>query len=64
MSMKNFLVRTGETLSKNSPTILTGLGVAGVLSTTILAIKATPKALKLLELEQDLTTFNHAQSES
>lgn len=53
MSVKNILVRTGETLSKNSPTILTGLGVAGVLSTAILAVKATPKALKVLELEQD-----------
>lgn len=53
MSVKSILVRTGETLSKNSPTILTGLGVAGVLSTAILAVKATPKALKVLELEQD-----------
>jgi len=52
MSLKDVLSKTGETLSKNTPTILTGLGVAGVLSTAVLAVKATPKALELLELEQ------------
>lgn len=33
---------------KNSPSILTGLAVAGVISTAVMAIKATPKAEKLL----------------
>lgn len=32
--------------TKNSTTILTGTAVVGVLSTTVLAVKATPKALK------------------
>ena len=35
--------------SKHSPAILTGLGIAGMITTTILAVKATPKALELLE---------------
>lgn len=36
-------------LNQHSPEILTGLGIAGMLSTTVLAVKATPKALKLIE---------------
>jgi len=37
--------------SENSPTILTSLAVAGLISTTVLAVKATPKALRLIEEE-------------
>ena len=36
-------------LKRNSSTILTCLGAAGVITTTIMAVKATPKALVLLE---------------
>lgn len=35
----------GTMLKKNSPVILTGTAMAGLLSTTVLAVKATPKAL-------------------
>lgn len=38
-----------QTLSKHSPEILTGIGIAGMITTTILAVKATPKALKSIE---------------
>lgn len=34
---------------RNASTILTGLGGAGVVATTVMAVKATPKAVKLLE---------------
>lgn len=34
---------------KHSPEILTGIGIAGMISTTILAVKATPKALRLID---------------
>ena len=37
------------TLSRHSPEILIGIGIAGMLSTTVLAVKATPKALLLME---------------
>src|SRR6185369_9506232 len=40
-----------RTIDRNSPTILTALGVAGLVSTVILAIKATPKALDILDQE-------------
>lgn len=36
-------------VSKYSPEILTGLGIAGMVTTTVLAVKATPKALQLIE---------------
>lgn len=36
-------------LKKHSPEILTGLGIAGMLTGTVMAVKATPKALRLLE---------------
>lgn len=39
-------------LSKHSPEILTGIGIAGMATTTVLAVKATPKALRLIEEEK------------
>ena len=39
-------------LSKHSPEILTGIGVAGMITTTVLAVKATPKAMWLIEEEK------------
>lgn len=40
-------------LTKHSPEILIGLGIAGMISTTVLAVKATPKALRLIEEKKD-----------
>lgn len=40
-------VRAG--LSKHSPEILTGIGIAGMITTVVLAVKATPKAINLIE---------------
>lgn len=39
--------------SKHSPELLIGLGVTGLLSAIGLGIKATPKAIKLIELEKE-----------
>lgn len=53
--MNNFRGLTksvGLMLAKNSPTILTGLSVTGLVSTVILAVKATPKALSLIDDER------------
>ena len=36
------------TVKKHQPEILTGLGVAGFVTTTVMAVKATPKALEVL----------------
>lgn len=36
-------------VSKRSPEILMGLGIAGMITTTVLAVKATPKALQKID---------------
>lgn len=38
-------------VNKRSPEILTGIGIAGMITTVILAVKATPKAMELIEEE-------------
>lgn len=40
--------------SRHSPEILTGIGIAGMITTTVLAVRATPKALILLEEKKKL----------
>lgn len=40
-------------VSKNSPALLTGIGIAGMITTTVLAVRATPKALKLIEQKKE-----------
>lgn len=39
-------------LSKHSPEILMGIGITGVVTTTVLAVKATPKALRLIDAKK------------
>ena len=45
----------------NAPTILTGLGVVGVVSTSVLSAKATPKAIKLLEEKEEYKRLNYGE---
>lgn len=48
------LLKEAQTIvSKHSPELLTGIGIAGMITTTILAVRATPKALKLIEQKQE-----------
>lgn len=51
MHVKQIAKNLGVVISKNSPTILTGTAVAGLITTAIFAVKATPKALRILEDE-------------
>ena len=59
--MKNSLRINFKALGKNislfarkhSPEILTGLGVIGMIATTVTAVSATPKALELIEENKD-----------
>ena len=44
-----FINDVKTTLDKNSPAILTGIGITGMITTTVLAVKATPKALQLID---------------
>lgn len=47
--MNGLLSKSQMFLKRNSATILTCVGAAGVIATTVTAVKATPKALTLLE---------------
>lgn len=47
--MNSLLSKSQRFLKRNSATILTCVGAAGVVATTVTAVKATPKALMLLD---------------
>jgi len=51
--MENLLQHSKLFLHRNASTILTCLGGAGVIVTSILAVKATPKALELVEKAEE-----------
>lgn len=45
----NALRNTKTNLIKHSPQILTGVGIVGMIGTTVMAVKATPKAIKIID---------------
>ena len=47
--MSNLLNNVERFLKRNSSTILTVIGATGVIATTVLAVSATPKVMRLLE---------------
>lgn len=51
--MNDLLTKSKVFLKKNSPTILTCVGAVGVVVTTVTAVKATPKAVLLLEKAEE-----------
>jgi hypothetical protein len=54
--------RVGKTLSSNSPTILSGLAIVGVVATAVLAVRATPNAgEKIIEAENQKNVWTEAQ---
>ena len=67
MKSANMFVRLGEIIKDNSPMILTGVAIGGVASTVILGIRATPKAMMLLddyeynEVQRELTSKEEIQ---
>lgn len=52
-NVSKFLKSVQSSISKHSPEILTGMGVAGMITTTVLAVRATPKALELIKQEKE-----------
>lgn len=52
IKIPKFIKVAQTVLTKHSPEILTGLGIAGMITTTVLAVKATPKAMRLIEEEE------------
>lgn len=51
-NLATLVTSTRQFVSKRSPEILTGIGIAGMISTTVLAVKATPKAMELIEMKK------------
>lgn len=56
-NVTNIFKTAGATVSRHSPEILTGIGIAGMCTTVILAVKATPKALQLIEDEKNQQNY-------
>ena len=46
-------------VKKHSPEILTGIGIAGMITTTVLAVRATPKAVKIIDDYKDTVLRDH-----
>ena len=51
-NVSRFFKDLKTSVSRRTPEILTGIGIAGMVTTTVLAVKATPKALKLIDEKQ------------
>lgn len=51
MKLSNLAKDACTMMKKHSPEILTGIGIAGMIATTVMAVQATPKALMLIENE-------------
>ena len=49
--VKNLIKGVLIGFDKHSPEILIGLGIASAVTSTVLAVKATPKALQLIKEE-------------
>lgn len=50
--IKIFLQSSGKWIAKHSPTILTVVGSGGVITSTVMAVRATPRAMKKLEAKK------------
>lgn len=51
--LKQTIKSAERVLTKYSPGILTGIGIAGMIGATFMAVKATPKALYLIEAKKE-----------
>ena len=49
VNFKRVLAASKVALKEHSPEVLTGIGIAGFLTTVVLAVKATPRALESIE---------------
>lgn len=49
LDLSGFSKKAILTFKKHSPEILTGVGIAGMLTTTVLAVKATPEAMRRID---------------
>ena len=52
-NLTEFIDATKQVVSKHSPEILTGIGIGGMIVSTVLAVQSTPKAMRLIEEERE-----------
>lgn len=57
--MKLIVEELKKKLSNSAPEILVGFGLVGFATSTVMAVKATPKALKLIDAERDIREENN-----
>lgn len=62
-NLANLVKKTQAIMAKRSPEILMGVGIAGMITTTVLAVKATPKALALIE-EEKLRKYKETEDDT
>lgn len=62
-NLPKFFNNAKKVVTKHGPEILTGVGIAGMITTTVLAVKATPKALALIE-EEKLRRYKELEDDS
>lgn len=53
MNLSTTIRQLSRIVNKNSPAILTGLGIAGFVTTVVMAVKSTPMALHVIEAEKE-----------
>lgn len=51
--MKTLIRNAGKSIERHSPEILLGVGIVGIGTSIILAVKATPKAMELIEQKKE-----------
>lgn len=52
VQLPHFLKNAYRIAQRRSPEILTGIGIAGMITTTVLAVRATPKAMRLIDAKK------------
>ena len=53
MNLQSMTRQALRTLKKHSPGILTGIGIVGLLATSVMAVDATPKAMELIREKKE-----------
>lgn len=53
LNVSKFIHSAQMAVKKRSPEILTAIGIVGMVGTTVMAVKATPKALRCIEVKKE-----------
>ena len=59
MNVSSFFKQIGDGVVKHSPEILVGIGIGGMVTGVILGVRATPKAIKIVEKNKKTAKIKH-----